>query len=91
MTRLVTCRKYGRELPGLDAPPLPGKRGEDIFNTISKQAWLEWQSLQTTLINEKHLRLVDPAARKYLGTQMERFFDNLPTDVAEHYTPPPGS
>ena len=89
MTRMVTCRKYGQELPGLDAPPLPGKRGEEIFNTVSKQAWSEWQALQTMLINEKHLRLIEPAARKYLTEQMQRFLDNEPTDVAEHYTPTP--
>jgi Fe-S cluster biosynthesis and repair protein YggX len=88
---MVICRKYGRELAGLDAPPLPGKRGEEIFNTISKRAWGEWQALQTMLINEKHLRLIEPSARKYLTEQMQRFFDNEPTDVAEHYTPtPPG-
>ncbi|MBM4203200.1 MAG: oxidative damage protection protein [Gammaproteobacteria bacterium] len=89
MTRMVTCRKYGQELPGLDAPPLPGKRGEEIFNTVSKKAWGEWQALQTMLINEKHLRLIEPATRKYLTEQMQRFFDNQPTDVAEHYIPTP--
>lgn len=91
MTRLVHCRKYGRELPGLDAPPLPGEKGEALFNTVSKQAWAEWQALQTTLINEKHLRLIEPAARKYLTEQMQRFLDNLPTDAAEHFTPKTGS
>lgn len=87
MTRLVMCRKYGQELPGLEAPPLPGKRGEEIFNSISQRAWNEWQTLQTMLINEKHLRLIEPAARKYLTEQMQRFFDNQPTDAAEHFTP----
>ncbi len=87
MSRVVNCKKFGHELPGLDAPPLPGKRGEDIFHSISKQAWTEWQALQTMLINEKHLRLIDPDARKYLNEQMQRFFDNQPTDAAEHFTP----
>jgi Fe-S cluster biosynthesis and repair protein YggX len=88
MTRMVTCRKYGKEMPGLDAPPLPGKRGEDIYARVSKQAWTEWQALQTTLINEKHLRLIEPEARRYLNEQMERFLDNLPTDTAEHFAAP---
>ena len=70
---MVFCRKYQKELEGLDAPPLPGKRGQDIYETVSKQAWAEWQKHQTMLINEKHLSLVNPEARKYLAEQMEKF------------------
>ncbi len=87
MSRTVHCRKYDEELEGLDAPPLPGPRGQEIFEQISKRAWLEWQALQTTLINEKHLSLIDKEARAYLSEQMERFFANQPTDMAEHFTP----
>ena len=47
MSRTVVCRKYGKELEGLDTPPLPGSKGEEIFNTVSKQAWSAWQQLQT--------------------------------------------
>ena len=87
MTRTVTCRKYGEALEGLDAPPLPGPAGEEIFKTISKKAWLEWQDLQTMLINEKGLNLRDPEARKYLTEQRERFLDNEETDHAAGYVP----
>ena len=87
MTRTVHCRKYDEELEGLEAPPLPGPAGEEIFNTVSKKAWLEWQNLQTMLINEKTLDLRDPDARKYLTEQRERFLDNKSTDHAEGYTP----
>jgi Fe-S cluster biosynthesis and repair protein YggX len=88
MTRTVFCRKYRRELEGLDAPPLPGKRGQEIYEQVSKQAWQEWQAHQTRLINEKHLKLMDPAARQYLTAQMERFLDNRDVDAAEGYVPP---
>jgi Fe-S cluster biosynthesis and repair protein YggX len=88
MTRTVFCRKYQRELEGLDAPPLPGKRGQEIFETVSKQAWHEWQQHQTMLINEKHLSLIDPEARKYLAEQMENFFSNAEVEGAEGYVPP---
>jgi Fe-S cluster biosynthesis and repair protein YggX len=84
---MVTCRKYGVPLEGLENPPLPGKRGETLFASVSKKAWTEWQALQTTLINEKHLRLLDPEARRYLNEQMERFLNNEATDVAEHFAP----
>lgn len=85
MTRTVICRKYGEELEGLDRPPLPGPAGEEIFNTVSKRAWSEWQSLQTMLINEKALNLRDADARRYLNEQRERFLDNEETDHAAGY------
>jgi Fe-S cluster biosynthesis and repair protein YggX len=90
MTRTVACRKYGDELEGLDAPPLPGPAGEEIFNTVSKKAWLEWQDLQTMLINEKGLDLRDPANRRYLTEQREKFLDNQETDQAEGFKPERG-
>jgi Fe-S cluster biosynthesis and repair protein YggX len=88
MTRKVFCRKYRRELEGLDAPPLPGKRGEDIYENVSRQAWQAWQAHQTRLINEKHLNMMDSEARKYLGEQMQRFLDNRDVDEAEGYVAP---
>ncbi len=88
MSNTVFCRKYQQELEALPFPPLPGKQGQEIQATVSKKAWDEWQALQTRLINEKHLNMLDPDARAYLMTQMERFFDNLETDQAEGYVPP---
>lgn len=55
---------------------------------MSGKAWTEWQALQTMLINEKNLRLIDPEARQYLADQLERFLDNRPVDRAEGYVPP---
>ena len=40
------------------------------------------------LINEKHLDLRDPEARKYLSAQREKFLDNEDVDRAEGYVPP---
>ena len=74
-------------MEGLEKPPLPGPNGEKIFETVSKQAWHEWQALQTMLINEKHLSLIDPEARTYLTEQMWRFFNNEEVDRAEGYVP----
>jgi len=91
MTRTVVCSRYGEELEGLEKPPLPGPNGERIFNEVSKQAWNEWQALQTMLINEKHLKLIDPEARKYLTEQMWRFFANEEVDRAEGYVAPDDS
>ena len=88
MTRTVHCRKFGREMEGLETAPLPGPKGEEIFETVSRQAWEEWQALQTMLINEKHLNLRDPEARRHLSIQRDRFLDNETGDRAEGYVPP---
>jgi Fe-S cluster biosynthesis and repair protein YggX len=87
MSHTVFCRKYQQELEALPFPPLPGEKGREIQASVSRQAWEEWQALQTRLINEKHLNMLDPAAREYLMEQMERFLDNLETDQAEGYVP----
>ena len=87
MTRMVHCRKYGKEMEGLDKPPFPGPKGEEIFTTVSRQAWQDWLKHQTMLINEKHLSLMDPATKGYLDEQRDRFLDNQDHDQAEGYTP----
>lgn len=88
MTRTVHCRKYQKDLPGLDMPPFPGPKGEEIFNTVSKQAWADWMTHQTTLINEMRLNMMDLTARTYLAEQREKFFAGEEVDQAEGYVPP---
>lgn len=88
MSRTVYCRKYQKELPGLPAPPLPGPKGQEIYDNVSLQAWQEWQQQQTMLINEKHLSLASAGDRRYLQEQMDRFLDNENHDQAEGYVPP---
>lgn len=87
MTRTVVCRKYQKEMEGLAMPPMPGPRGQSLFESVSRQAWQEWLAHQTTLINEKHLNLMNPEHRTYLTEQMDRFFDNESVDQAEGFVP----
>ena len=88
MARNVFCRKYQEELEGLDLPPMPGAKGQDIFANVSKKAWAEWMAHQTTLINEKRLNLMDLTDRAYLDEQREKFFSGEEVDQAEGYVPP---
>ena len=88
MSRIVFCKRLKRELPGLDAPPFPGLRGQEIFETVSTEAWQEWQTLQTMLINEKHLNMMDKEARKYLNRQRDVYLDGGEVDRAEGYIAP---
>jgi len=87
MTRTVHCKKYKKELEGLEKPPFPGPKGQDIYENVSKKAWAEWQEHQTRLINEKHLTMTDPAARKYLLEQQDKFLNDEDFDQAEGYVP----
>jgi len=88
MARTVMCKKLKRELPALDQPPFPGPKGEEVFNTVSKEAWQLWMSHQTTLINEMRLNMMDMTARTYLSEQRDKFFSGEEVDQAEGYVPP---
>ena len=85
--RVVQCRKFGKLLPGLSSAPLPGPAGKDIFDNVSERAWQEWQALQTMLINENHLSMRDPDARKWLAGQRDKFFRNEDFDRPAGYVP----
>ena len=88
MARNVFCRKYQQDMEGLASPPYPGPKGQELFDAVSKQAWQDWQAHQTMLINEKHLSLADPEARKYLQQEMDKFLSGQDYDKAEGYVPP---
>jgi len=88
MARTVHCIKLDQDAEGLDFAPVPGELGQRIYNSVSKQAWLEWQKQQTMLVNENRLNLADARARKYLMTQMERHFFGDGADMATGYVPP---
>jgi Fe-S cluster biosynthesis and repair protein YggX len=73
MTHKVFCQKLQAELDGLERTPYPGELGQKIFNNISKQAWQQWLTHQTMLINEYRLSLIEPKAREFLQKEMEAF------------------
>lgn len=87
MTRMVFCRRYQQEMPGLATPPNPSPKGLALFNSVSQQAWDEWMAHQTRLINEKRLTLLNPSHRQYLSDQLENFLSGLAVDQAEGYIP----
>ncbi|NQZ32281.1 MAG: oxidative damage protection protein [Oceanospirillaceae bacterium] len=87
MMRTVNCIKYKTELEGLDRPPYPGPKGQEIFDTVSKKAWGEWLSHQTMLINEKHLNMIDPASRALLNEEMTQFMSSTQHAKVEGYVP----
>ena len=87
MPRMVKCVKLGRELPGLDALPFPGRLGERIYNEVSQQAWNMWPQQSTLVINHYGLNLADPQAQKLLMQQMEEFFFGAGAQMPEGWIP----
>lgn len=91
MSRTVQCVKLGQEAEGLAKPPfgLPPALAQRIFENVSKQAWQEWLTHQTRLINEYRLVLADASARKFLTEELEKFFFGGGDLATTHYVPPP--
>jgi Fe-S cluster biosynthesis and repair protein YggX len=89
MARMVQCIKLGKEAEGLDRPTYPGDLGNRIFENVSKEAWAEWLKHQTILINEYRLSPIEPKAREFLETEMEKyFFSEGGSDAPTSFTPP---
>ena len=87
MSRTVHCSKLDKDAEGLDAPPYPGELGQRIFDNVSKEAWQLWLRQQTMLINEYRLSVINPEHRKFLETEMEKFFFGGGVNMPEGYTP----
>ena len=87
MTRIIQCKHLHKEAEGLERAPYPGTLGQEIFESISKEAWQLWLTQQTMLINEKRLNLIDPNVRKYLESEMKKFLFEGQTEKPEGYQP----
>ncbi|PSU43272.1 oxidative damage protection protein [Photobacterium frigidiphilum] len=88
MSRTVFCTRLKKDAEGLDFQLYPGELGKRIFDNISKEAWAEWQSKQTMLINEKKLNMMNIDHRKLLETEMVNFLFEGQDVIIEGYTPP---
>ena len=85
MSKNVFCKKLQKELPAMTIPPMPGKKGIELMETVSLEAWEAWKSHQTTLINEKHLDLSKDEDRQWLLEQMEKYFNNEEVEQASGF------
>ena len=87
MTRMVNCQLLGKELPGLGFQTYPGELGKRIFENISAEAWQSWLAHQTMLINENRLSPINPEHRKFLETEMEKYFFTGGAEKPEGFVP----
>ena len=85
MNKTVFCKKLQKELPAMTIPPMPGRKGIELMETVSSEAWESWKSHQTTLINEKRLDLSKEKDRQWLLEQMEKYFNNEEVEQASGF------
>jgi Fe-S cluster biosynthesis and repair protein YggX len=88
MARMVQCIKLGKELEGLDKPPIKGELGQRVFENVSKEAWKMWVEHSTMIVNEYRLELGTPHATKVWLTELERFFFGEGSSKPEGYVAP---
>jgi Fe-S cluster biosynthesis and repair protein YggX len=87
MPRTVNCVILKTEAEGLDYAPYPGELGQRIYDSVSKEAWQRWLAHQTMLINEYRLTPIEPEARQFLATEMEKFFFGEGSEKPKEYVP----
>jgi Fe-S cluster biosynthesis and repair protein YggX len=87
MARKVQCALLKKEGDGMDYAPYPGPLGQRIYDSISKEAWQRWLAHQTMLINEYRLTPIEPEARKFLETEMEKFFFGGGSEKPKEFVP----
>ena len=87
MSRTVNCVILKTEAEGLDYAPYPGELGQRIYDNVSKEAWQRWLEHQTMLINENRLTPIEPEARQFLATEMEKFFFGSGSERPKEYVP----
>ncbi len=89
MSRTVNCALLGKEGEGLEYLPYPGEIGQRIYDNISKEGWQRWLGHQTMLINEYRLSPIEPEARTYLETEMEKYLFDGGSEAPKEFVPPP--
>ena len=83
----IMCKKLKKEGEALNYLPYPGDLGKRIQESISQEAWEQWVSHQTMLINEMKLTPVEPKARKFLEEEMEKFFFGDGSQAPQGFVP----
>lgn len=73
-SRLVMCRKLGKELPGLSRAPYKNDLGKRLYEEVSKEAWDMWLKDSVKFINTYRVDLTSPEGQKFMFEQCEVYF-----------------
>ncbi|MDA0910774.1 MAG: oxidative damage protection protein [Proteobacteria bacterium] len=84
----IFCEKLKQQGTAMKYAPIPGELGQRIFKSISQEAWSKWLDHQTILINEYRLNLLEPEAKKFLMTEMEKFLFGEGSEKPDAFSTP---
>lgn len=73
-TRMVMCKKLGKELPGLTRQPYKNELGKRIYDEVSKEAWDQWIKDSVKFINTYRVDVTTPEGQKFMFDQAEIYF-----------------
>ncbi len=71
--KTVMCVKLNKELPALEAPPIPGPVGKKVYEQVSAQAWKLFEEHFIMVTNENRLDLMDDSTNQIFFDQIEEF------------------
>ncbi|WP_440616710.1 oxidative damage protection protein [Cysteiniphilum sp. 6C5] len=84
----IFCEKLKQQGTAMQYAPIPGALGQRILKSISQEAWSKWLDHQTILINEYRLNLMEPEAKKFLMTEMEKFLFDEGSEKPDAFSTP---
>jgi Fe-S cluster biosynthesis and repair protein YggX len=85
---MVQCVKLGRQAEGLEEPPFDSPLGQRIYESISKEAWTQWQDHMKMLLNEYRLQPWRKEHQDFIVQQMEQYFFGGGGEKPKDYVPP---
>lgn len=86
-SRTVHCVKLQKELPGLEAPPIPGPVGKRIYEEVSAEAWKLFEEHFIMVTNENRLDLMDDATNQIFFDQIDQFLFQNTAKPPSGYVP----
>jgi Fe-S cluster biosynthesis and repair protein YggX len=84
----VQCIKLEKEGAALSRAPYPGDLGQRILTNVCQEAWQGWLGHQTMLINEYRLTPIEVKDRKFLETEMEKYFFGEGSEAPKEFVQP---
>jgi Fe-S cluster biosynthesis and repair protein YggX len=87
--RTVMCVKLKKELPALEAPPIPGPVGKKVYEQVSAEAWKLFEEHFIMVTNENRLDLMDDSTNQIFFDQIEQFLFQDTAKPPSGYVPVP--
>ena len=85
--RTVMCVKLKKDLPALEAPPIPGPVGKKVFEQVSAEGWKLFEEHFIMVTNENRLDLMDDSTNQIFFDQIEQFLFQDTAKPPDGYVP----